>query len=78
MPISACQAHLDPASSAINTIGSMNPPAPSIKVTNLSYRFPDGSAGLRNVSLDLPPGSRTLLIGGISPPSPTNRFPLPC
>ena len=56
----------------------MNPPAPSIKVTNLSYRFPDGSAGLRNVSLDLPPGSRTLLIGGISPPSPTNRFPLPC
>lgn len=43
----------------------MDPPAPSIKITNLSYRFADGSEGLRNVSLDLPAGSRTLLIGGI-------------
>lgn len=37
---------------------------PSIRVQNLSYKFQDGSAGLENVQLDLPPGSRTLLIGG--------------
>ncbi|KAF4303108.1 putative abc protein [Botryosphaeria dothidea] len=37
--------------------------APSIGVKNLSYKFPDGSSGLRDVILDLPPGSRTLLIG---------------
>lgn len=37
---------------------------PSIKVKSLSYAFPDGSSGLRDVTLDLPPGSRTLLIGG--------------
>ena len=37
--------------------------APSIKVENLSYSFPDGSSGLIDVSLSLPPGSRTLLIG---------------
>lgn len=40
---------------------------PSISVQNLSYKFQDGSAGLENVQLDLPPGSRTLLIGGNSP-----------
>lgn len=40
--------------------------APSIGVKNLSYKFPDGSSGLRDVILDLPPGSRTLLIGGES------------
>lgn len=38
--------------------------APSIFVKDLSYKFADGSAGLHNVSLDLPPHSRTLLIGG--------------
>lgn len=38
--------------------------APSIDVKNLSYLFPDGSSGLKDVILDLPPGSRTLLIGG--------------
>jgi len=38
--------------------------APSIDVKNLSYRFPDGSNGLKEVFLQLPPGSRTLLIGG--------------
>jgi len=38
--------------------------APSIVVTNLSYAFPDGSSGLKEVFLNLPPGSRTLLIGG--------------
>ena len=37
--------------------------APSIEVKSLSYSFPDGSDGLRNVILDLPSGSRTLLIG---------------
>lgn len=38
--------------------------APSIDVKNLTYLFPDGSSGLKEVFLDLPPGSRTLLIGG--------------
>lgn len=38
--------------------------APSIDVKSLSYAFADGSSGLHNVVLDLPPGSRTLLIGG--------------
>lgn len=37
--------------------------APSIEVKDLSYAFPDGSSGLRDVFLALPPGSRTLLIG---------------
>jgi CCR4-NOT complex subunit CAF16 len=44
--------------------------APSIGVKDLSYAFPDGSSGLKEVFLDLPPGSRTLLIGGIQFPSP--------
>ena len=44
-------------------MGSNEAPAPDIKVNKLSYAFPDGSAGLQNVTLDLPPGSRTLLIG---------------
>jgi CCR4-NOT complex subunit CAF16 len=38
--------------------------APSIDVKNLNYKFQDGSSGLKEVFLDLPPGSRTLLIGG--------------
>lgn len=42
--------------------------APNIDVKNLSYAFPDGSSGLKEVFLDLPPGSRTLLIGGTSCP----------
>lgn len=37
--------------------------APSIEVKSLSYTFQDGSSGLRDVVLSLPPGSRTLLIG---------------
>jgi CCR4-NOT complex subunit CAF16 len=37
---------------------------PEIEVKGLSYAFPDGSSGLRDVELNLPPGSRTLLIGG--------------
>jgi ABC-type phosphate/phosphonate transport system ATPase subunit len=39
---------------------------PSIKVRDLSYKFPDGSSGLQHLDLDLPSGSRTLLIGGKS------------
>ena len=38
--------------------------APSIEVNSLFYAFQDGSSGLQNVTLSLPPGSRTLLIGG--------------
>jgi CCR4-NOT complex subunit CAF16 len=37
--------------------------APSIAVKDLSYIFPDHSVGLHNLHLDLPPASRTLLIG---------------
>ena len=61
------------------------PLAPSIDVKHLSYAFPDGSSGLKDVFLDLPPGSRTLLIGGtplpqINLPPPqkkTKQTPLP-
>lgn len=38
---------------------------PSICVRDLSYKFPDGSDGLIDMNLDLPAGSRTLLIGGM-------------
>lgn len=44
--------------------GASQEVAPSIEVKGLNYAFPDGSSGLRDVILDLPPGSRTLLIGG--------------
>jgi CCR4-NOT complex subunit CAF16 len=37
--------------------------APSIDVKNLSYTFPDDTIGLHNLVLNLPPSSRTLLIG---------------
>jgi hypothetical protein len=50
---------------------SNDSPTPSIAVQNLSYKFQDGSAGLENVQLDLPPGSRTLLIGGNSQQAPS-------
>ncbi|KAL2003474.1 hypothetical protein VTN02DRAFT_3683 [Thermoascus thermophilus] len=36
---------------------------PTIEVNGLSYNFQDGSPGLKDVTLSLPPGSRTLLIG---------------
>ncbi|KAG5916372.1 hypothetical protein E4U42_007684 [Claviceps africana] len=39
------------------------PNAPRIQVRNLSYKFPDYSTGVRDITLDLPPRSRTLLIG---------------
>jgi CCR4-NOT complex subunit CAF16 len=37
--------------------------APSIQVDHLTFTFPDGTIGLRDICLDLPPGCRTLLIG---------------
>lgn len=37
--------------------------APSIDINNLSYTFPNHSIGLHNITLSLPPRSRTLLIG---------------
>lgn len=43
---------------------------PNIEVQDLSYKFQDGSSGLENVSMGLPAGSRTLLIGGESNPVP--------
>ncbi|PGH13182.1 hypothetical protein AJ80_06428 [Polytolypa hystricis UAMH7299] len=36
---------------------------PEVQVNGLSYKFPDGSIGLSGISLNLPVGSRTLLIG---------------
>ncbi|KAH0543355.1 hypothetical protein FGG08_002311 [Glutinoglossum americanum] len=45
--------------------------APSIVVRDLNYRFADGTTGLENISLDLPPGCRTLLIGDTRS---TNKF----
>ena len=46
------------------TNGSRTEKAPSIQVSRLSYAFADGSSGLDDINLSLPPGSRTLLIGG--------------
>jgi CCR4-NOT complex subunit CAF16 len=40
-----------------------NPLPPSIQVNHLTFNFPDGTVGLRDISLDLPAGSRSLLIG---------------
>ncbi|KAL2786054.1 P-loop containing nucleoside triphosphate hydrolase protein [Aspergillus keveii] len=37
--------------------------SPNIQSQRLSYKFPDGSSGLTDVNLELPAGSRTLLIG---------------
>jgi hypothetical protein len=56
---------------------TMNPQAPSIKITNLNYKFPDGSTALNNINLDLPPGSRTLLIGGTSTSTSSSTFSNP-
>ncbi|EXJ72019.1 ATPase [Cladophialophora psammophila CBS 110553] len=36
---------------------------PDIVVRGLNYKFPDGTAGLHDINLELPAGSRTLLIG---------------
>lgn len=45
------------------TAGDSATPKHDIAVKGLSYRFPDGSTGLHDINLDLPAGSRTLLIG---------------
>ncbi|KAI9810975.1 MAG: CCR4-NOT regulatory complex component [Pycnora praestabilis] len=45
------------------TNGASKELAPSIDVKGLKYAFPDGSSGLKDVMINLPPGSRTLLIG---------------
>lgn len=42
------------------------PPA-NIQVKSLSYEFPNGQPGLKEVCMSLPQGSRTLLIGGEFP-----------
>lgn len=39
------------------------PATPTVAVKGLSYLFPGGVPGLQDVALDLPAGSRTLLIG---------------
>jgi CCR4-NOT complex subunit CAF16 len=41
----------------------MSGEAPSLQVNDLTFTFPDGTVGLKKLSLELPPGSRTLLIG---------------
>jgi CCR4-NOT complex subunit CAF16 len=41
----------------------MAPSAPEISVSDLTYTFPDYSTGVSNISLSVPPRSRTLLIG---------------
>lgn len=51
-------------------MADINSTPPNIEVQNLSYKFQDGSSGLENVSMSLPAGSRTLLIGGESNPVP--------
>lgn len=43
------------------------PNPPTIQVQDLTFAFPDGTTGLQNINLDLPAGSRTLLIGGTLP-----------
>lgn len=44
-------------------MSTLPPKPPRILVNHLSYKFPDYSTGVCNVTLDLPPRSRTLLIG---------------
>jgi len=38
-------------------------PPPSIRVNNLTYTFQDQTTGVSNITLSLPPRSRTLLVG---------------
>jgi hypothetical protein len=49
---------------SLTQIITANMVAPTIATKDLTFAFPDGSSGLEHVSLDLPAGSRTLLIGG--------------
>ena len=57
---------LDPSCISKFSLMTVTEKHPSIEVSSLSYEFPDGSSGLHDVVLRLPPGSRTLLIGGTS------------
>lgn len=41
-----------------------SPAPPTVTVKGLNYLFPGGRPGLQDVAIDLPAGSRTLLIGG--------------
>jgi hypothetical protein len=47
-----------------NNLSSPNMVAPNISTKDLTFAFPDGTSGLEHVTLDLPAGSRNLLIGG--------------
>lgn len=42
-------------------------PSPTIATNGLTFAFPDGTTGLTDISIDLPAGSRNLLIGGKLP-----------
>ncbi|KAK4240495.1 ABC transporter I family member 20 [Achaetomium macrosporum] len=44
-------------------MGPSATPPPTIETTDLTYTFPDQSAGVSNITLSLPARSRTLLIG---------------
>lgn len=68
---SKCSSHQDNSilttgvvTSRLDMADSSNHTGPSIDVNGLNYKFQDGSSGLTNVTLSLPAGSRTLLIGG--------------
>lgn len=41
----------------------MTPPPPTIETNDLTYTFPNHDMGVSNITLSLPPRSRTLLIG---------------
>lgn len=48
---------------ASSSASSSSEPAPTVEVMGLSYKFPDETIGLHDITLSLPAGSRTLLIG---------------
>ena len=48
--------------------------APTISTKDLTFAFPDGTSGLEHVTLDLPAGSRNLLIGGKKLKSPCTVY----
>ncbi|CCC10672.1 hypothetical protein SMACR_04489 [Sordaria macrospora] len=44
-------------------MASQQPAPPTVETTHLTYTFPDRSNGVSDITLSLPPRSRTLLIG---------------
>ncbi|KIX98007.1 uncharacterized protein Z520_06086 [Fonsecaea multimorphosa CBS 102226] len=52
-----------PSQESQSTPTAVHEPKPDIIVRGLNYKFPDGSWGLQDINLELPAGSRTLLIG---------------